>query len=65
MNITLNDVASEIEEGATLQSLVVALALKGPAAAQVNDEIIPHQKFAETVIHEGDRIDIFLMMGGG
>ena len=65
MLITLNGEEKEIEQDARLGELVARLDLKGPVAAQVNDEILPREGLDDRLLAEGDRVEIFLMMGGG
>lgn len=65
MLVTLNGQETDIVTGSRVGDLVARLNLKGPVAAQVNDEIIHHTAIAGYSLNEGDRIEIFLMMGGG
>lgn len=34
-------------------------------AVEVNEEIVPKNKFAETILKEGDVVEIISFMGGG
>lgn len=65
MVITLNGKKTDVDRGALLGELVASLDLKGPVAAQVNDEILPRESLDDRILSEGDRVEIFLMMGGG
>ena len=65
MLITLNGEDKEIEQDIKLGELVAQLDLKGPVAAQVNDKILPREALDDHLLSEGDRVEIFLMMGGG
>lgn len=33
--------------------------------AQMNGEIIPREAFAKTVLHDGDRLELVTLVGGG
>ncbi len=34
-------------------------------AVEINEELVPRRAFAETMIREGDRIEIVTFVGGG
>jgi thiamine biosynthesis protein ThiS len=49
-----------------LTVLVEALGMKGDrVAVELNREIVPRDRWAETEIHEGDRLEIVHFVGGG
>lgn len=53
-------------ESSNLQALLNELQLGGKRIAiELNFEIIPRSAFAETLVREGDRIEIVQAIGGG
>ncbi|MGA7909490.1 MAG: sulfur carrier protein ThiS [Candidatus Sulfotelmatobacter sp.] len=61
---TLVDLAPPAEF--TLTALIEALGLKPDRiAVELNREIAPRDSWAETSLHEGDRLEIVHFVGGG
>ncbi len=66
MKIVVNGEKREIAEGATLAMLIELLQLPpGRIAVERNREVVPRAKHAETVLHEGDLLEMVRFMGGG
>ena len=66
MQILLNGESRMVEPGTTLAALVASLELAGRRmAVEVNEEVIPRSEHAETVLGEGDRVEIVHAVGGG
>ncbi|HEU5182596.1 MAG TPA: sulfur carrier protein ThiS [Candidatus Polarisedimenticolia bacterium] len=66
MKIVVNGEEREIAEGATLATLIELLQLPpGRIAVERNREVVPRAKHAETVLHEGDLLEMVRFMGGG
>lgn len=66
MKIVVNGEEREIAEGATLATLIELLELPpGRIAVERNREVVPRAKHAETVLHEGDLLEMVRFMGGG
>ena len=65
MKIVLNGKETEVEEAKVLSSLMEDMKLGGPVAAMVNDEVIHREKLGSVRLKEGDRVELFRMMGGG
>jgi thiamine biosynthesis protein ThiS len=50
----------------TLSSLVEALAMKPDRVAiELNRDIVPRDRWPETQLHDGDRLEIVHFVGGG
>jgi thiamine biosynthesis protein ThiS len=50
----------------TLSALVEILGMKADrVAVELNREIVPRDRWAETHLHEGDRLEIVHFVGGG
>jgi thiamine biosynthesis protein ThiS len=66
MTVTVNDEPRELAAGATVADLVAALGL-GPRriAVEVNRAIVARATYAETVLSDGDTIEIIHFVGGG
>lgn len=65
MNIFLNGEAQNIEFS-TLFELVQSLQLDGKRfAVEVNEQIVPKSRLAETMIQNNDKIEIIQAVGGG
>jgi len=66
MTVTVNDEPRELAAGATVADLVATLGL-GPRriAVEVNRAIVTRATSAETVLSDGDTIEIIHFVGGG
>jgi sulfur carrier protein len=64
--ITLNGEPFEIDQPLTVADLLSRLAIDGRRVAiEHNLEILRRAAFADTFVHEGDRIEIVNFVGGG
>ncbi len=66
MNILINGVSYTLPESAYLSDALQLLALAGKrVACELNGEIVPRSRYAETVLAEGDSIELVVAVGGG
>jgi thiamine biosynthesis protein ThiS len=66
VNITLNDRPTELPQGATVSSLLDSLGLaERRVAVERNGEIVPRTLYAQSLLSEGDRIEVVQFVGGG
>jgi len=66
MQITVNGETRELDEGQTLAQLLTQLELTGKRiAVELNESIIPRARHGETVLCDGDKIEIIHAIGGG
>jgi len=65
MNITINGKTIEITDGTTCRQLIEQLQLKGPLALEVNKKICPKTKHDQTILRDGDILEIVTIVGGG
>ncbi len=66
MNVSVNDESVEIQEGATVVDLLAQLGLgERRVAVERNLEIVPRALHAETVLSDGDRLEVVTLVGGG
>jgi len=65
VHIQLNGEEEEVSVE-NLQQLVLALGLEvRTIAIELNREVVPKSSWTTTAIHEGDRIEVVHMIGGG
>ncbi|MEM7254308.1 MAG: sulfur carrier protein ThiS [Pseudomonadota bacterium] len=66
MNITLNGEPRSLPDGATIAVLINELALGDRrTAVEVNEEVIPRSEYAESILSDGDAVEIVHAVGGG
>ena len=66
MRLTLNGVATDVGDAATVADLVDRLGLAGKRiAVERNGEIVPRSRYAATPVALGDRLEIVGAVGGG
>ena len=66
MQIQVNGDKVEIQEGATISTLVEQMELSGRRlAVELNLEIVPRSQHAEAALSAGDRVEIVHAIGGG
>ena len=66
MKITINGEERDFACLSTLSGLVEQLGMKPDRiAVELNRELIPRERWAETQLSEGDRLEIVHFVGGG
>lgn len=66
MNVQVNGEGREIEAGSTVANLLGELGITQPhVAVEVNLEVVPRAEHRDTVLNEGDRVEIVTLVGGG
>ncbi len=66
MKITVNGEDRELEDGLTLGELLRRWELSaGRLACERNRDIVPRAAYDETVLKDGDSLEIVQMIGGG
>jgi sulfur carrier protein len=66
MTVYVNGEQKEVPEGTTVQGLVLLAGLgQAACAAEVNKQIVPKKRHADTALREGDRIELVSLVGGG
>ena len=63
--ITLNGEAKEIADNTTISDLLISLKVSGPLAVELNRKVCTKASHSETVIKDGDIIEIVTIVGGG
>ncbi len=66
MRIQLNGESFELPDGQTVADLLVRLDLTGRRlAVELNLDIVPRSQHEETVLREGDTLEVVHAIGGG
>jgi sulfur carrier protein len=66
MNVIVNGKSMSLPEGHTVEHLLASLGVRREyTAVAVNREVTPKHAYPETVLREGDRVEIVRPMGGG
>ena len=66
MKIVINGESREFNEGTTLKEVVKELGLEGKVmAAAVNMQIVKQEKWEETILQDGDKLELLDFVGGG
>jgi sulfur carrier protein len=66
MHIEINGQPREVPQDTTIAALLRDLDVAQPhVAVEVNLEVIPRTRHAETVLRAGDRLEVVTLVGGG
>jgi sulfur carrier protein len=66
MNVIVNGKPMSLPDGLTVERLLDTLAVRREyTAVAVNREVTPKHAYPETVLRDGDRVEIVRPMGGG
>ena len=66
MNLLINGEPTDVADGQTVQAVIEKLGLTGRAVAvERNREIVPKREHEQTVLEEGDELEIVTLVGGG
>ncbi len=66
MNVMVNGNPMELPEGLTIDGLLARLNVRREyTAVAVNREVTPKHQYAQSVLRDGDRVEIVRPMGGG
>jgi thiamine biosynthesis protein ThiS len=66
ISVTVNGEAQQLDEGMTVELLLTRLGVKRSyLAVERNQEIVPRTSYEQTVLADGDSIEIVTLVGGG
>lgn len=66
MQIEINGEPREVAQGTTLARLLDELDVQQPyVAVEVNLQVVPRARHNETLLQEGDRLEVVTLVGGG
>jgi sulfur carrier protein len=66
MQVEINGKPREVDDGITVARLLNELEVTQPhVAVELNLEVVPRARHAETRLHDGDRLEVVTLVGGG
>jgi sulfur carrier protein len=65
IHVEVNGERREVPAGTTIRALCDLLGLAGPVAVERNREIVPRARHTETVVVDGDILELVHFVGGG
>ena len=67
MNLTINGKPVDVPDGVSVKDLLKHQDVKMPdmVSVELNGDILERKTFDQTVIKDGDRIELLYFMGGG
>ena len=66
IQLSVNGQVRRLEPGASIERLLGELDLVGKrVAVEKNGEIVPHDRYADTWLADGDALEIVVAVGGG
>jgi sulfur carrier protein len=66
MHIQLNGESLELPDGETVAALIARMDLTGRrVAVELNLDIVPRSQHADTVLNDGDHVEVVHAIGGG
>ncbi len=66
MQITINGEVENLDGAMSVADLLARRRIEPVrVAVEINEDIVPRKTFAETMIRDGDRIEIVTFVGGG
>lgn len=65
MKVHINNQPHELLAGATLVDAIAVLQPTPPFAAAVNMNFVPNTRYGDTLLSDGDRIDVIAPVTGG
>lgn len=66
MNVVVNGDACEVADGTTIAALLDELGVdRRYVAVERNRAIVPRAEHGDTVLADGDRVEVVTMVGGG
>ena len=66
MKVTVNGKPMELPDGLTIDALLARLNVRREyTAVALNREVTPKHQYAQSVLRDGDKVEIVRPMGGG
>lgn len=65
MQVIINQLPHDLPEGANLALALARLEPRPPFATAVNKQFVPSTRHAQTLLHEGDDIEVIQPVTGG
>ncbi|MDR2151909.1 MAG: sulfur carrier protein ThiS [Helicobacteraceae bacterium] len=66
MKIEINGQTREVDENASIETIVAELGVEGKVAAcALNARVVKRESWADSTLKEGDRLELLAFVGGG
>ncbi len=65
MKVIINQLPHELPDGASLSLALERLEARPPFATAVNQQFVPSSRHRQTLLHEGDQIEVIQPVTGG
>jgi sulfur carrier protein len=66
MTIQVNGETREVPHGNTVAELLSSLGVTQPhVAVELNLEVVPRAQHGDTILQDGDRLEVVTLVGGG
>lgn len=66
MKVTINGENEELDDGISVAALLARRKIEPiRVAVEINEDVVPRKAFGETMIQDGDQIEIVTFVGGG
>lgn len=66
INVVVNGQPQTVAAGSTILELLEQIGVRTElVAVEVNLDIVPKQQHAQTVVREGDQVEVVTLVGGG
>lgn len=65
ISVTINGDAHAVPAGLTVRGLLAHLGVPATAAVERNLKLVPRARHTETLLAEGDRLEVVHLVGGG
>jgi sulfur carrier protein len=65
MNVLINQLPRTLPDGSTVAQALQAEAFVPPYAVAINLQFVPKTQYVQTVLHEGDQMEVISPITGG
>lgn len=66
INIVVNGQPQSVAAGSTITELLQTIGVRTElVAVEVNLDIVPKQQHAQTIVNDGDQVEVVTLVGGG
>lgn len=66
LRVMVNGEQQTVPTGSTALGLLETLGFAGrPVAVELNEQVVPRARLAACMLHDGDRLEIVTLVGGG
>jgi sulfur carrier protein len=65
MQVSINGQPRELSDASTVADMLAVLGIAGRVAVEVNREVVPRARHAQTALNAGDAVEVVTLVGGG